>query len=125
MLIDLLAYHVNMMQLEGYQEAKPKTIRAMIAAAILNMPFESNVTKSWIYERVRQEYPEVLNPGRVREIEERRAAWTTYPNINLWFDGIKELLIKTGLVEDKPMKVIDVWRNAGVEPPIPIDGEFV
>jgi len=34
-------------------------------------------------------------------VEDARAQWTTYNNLNQWFDDVKKDLIGTGLVEDK------------------------
>ena len=34
-------------------------------------------------------------------VEDARAQWTTYDNLNQWFDDVKNDLLKTGLVDDK------------------------
>ncbi len=34
-------------------------------------------------------------------VEDARAQWTTYDNLNQWFDDVRTDLVATGLVEDK------------------------
>ena len=34
-------------------------------------------------------------------MDDARAQWTTYDNLNQWFDDAKSDIIATGLVEDK------------------------
>lgn len=45
------------------------------------------------------------------QVEERRGLWTTFGNLNQWFDGSKECLVHLGFAEDEPMKVIDMFAG--------------
>ncbi len=47
--------------------------------------------------------------------------WTTYPNLNIWFEGTKAQLIHYGYAEDKPQLVCDMF--AGDPIPCNISGE--
>ena len=55
-------------------------------------------------------------------MEERRSLWTTFPNLNRWFDGTKECLIHLGFAEDKPMRVAEIFEGV-MAPPCLIDGK--
>ena len=119
---DLLNSHVSMTQLEGVGETKPRVMKALIGAALMGTQFENMSTES-IYKHFRERYPDTCAPTRAMEMEERRMLWTTYPNVNRWFDGTKECLIHYGYVEDKPQLVIDIFK--GRTPPCDIDREYL
>ena len=121
-LLELMRVHISMCQVSGLQEAKSQSIKALIGAAILGMRFEEEFTVEWIYKKLRHKFPNVIVPSRELEVEDRRASWTTYPNINVWFDGAKKILIESGLVEDRPMRVIDMFEGHPL--PFEISGEY-
>jgi hypothetical protein len=121
-LLELMRVHISMCQVSGLHEAKSQTIKAMIGAAILGSRFENEFTVEWIYEKLRHKFPNVIVPSRELDIEDRRASWTTYPNINLWFDGAKKILVDSGLVEDQPMRVKDIFEGHPL--PFEISGEY-
>ena len=107
-----------MAQLEGVQELKPRMMKALIAAAINSTEY-SDLSVDAIYKMFRAKFPDTVNPTKAMEMEERRSLWTTYPNLNKWFDGSKECLIHYGYAEDKPQCVIDIFE--GRKPPCEID----
>ena len=117
---DLLDAHIDVTQLEGNSECKPRHLKALIGAALLKTEFEE-MNVEVIYRKFREKYPHTVSPTRAMEMEERRSLWTTYPNISKWFDASKECLIHFGYAEDKPQRVVDIF--AGHEMPTKIDGE--
>ena len=42
------------------------------------------------------------------KMEQRRLAWTTYSNINTWFNTLKEFFIKKGFVRERMDEDVDV-----------------
>lgn len=83
---ELLATHVSMKQLEGQAEARPRTLKTLIAAALYDTELKS-ADKEWVYKRFRRKFPHIVQPSKVMQVEERRGLWTTYGNLNQWFDG--------------------------------------
>ena len=118
--LELLNCHVSMTQLEGKEETKPRMLKALIGAALKGTEFES-MSEDYIYTLFRQRYPDTVCPSKAMEMEERRMLWTTFPNLNKWFDGTKACLIHYGYVEDKPQLVVDIFK--GREMPCEIDGK--
>ena len=111
-----------MAQLEGVGETKPRVMKALFGAALKNTQFESMSIES-TYKLFRERYPDTCAPTRAMDIEEQRMLWTTYPNVNRWFDGTKACLIHYGYVEDKPQLVTDIFK--GRTPPCDIDREYL
>lgn len=118
--LDLLDCHVSMTQLQGTEETKPRMLKALIGAALKGTQFES-MSEDYIYTMFRRKYPETVHPAKAMEMEERRMLWTTFPNLNKWFDGTKACLIHYGYVEDKPQLVVDIFKGRVM--PCEIDGE--
>ena len=56
-------------------------------------------------------------------MEERRGLRTTYDNLNRWFDGSKECLIRLGFAKNKPIKVIDMFAGHDL-PFLNLDSDF-
>ena len=112
-----------MLQLGGIAEAKALTLKSVAGAAIMNTLFEECASVESIFCRLKQKFPDIIDPSVKMIREDRRAAWNIYPNVNDWLDMAKSELITTWLAEDKPMKVVDIFREAGVEPPFFIPGE--
>ena len=118
---ELLDAHTDITQLEGNAETKPRMLKAIIGASLLDTEFES-LSVDKIYRKFRERYADTNAPTRSIEMEERRALWTTYPNVNRWFDGSKQCLVHYGYAEDKPQRVLDIFK--GRPRPANIDGEF-
>jgi hypothetical protein len=117
---DLLNCHVSMSQLEGKAETKPRHLKALIGAALMNTSYDHLNVKN-IYSQFRRKYPATVCPTRMMEIEEQRSLWPTYLNVKKWFDGTKRCLIQYRYAEDEPMRVVDIFK--GRELPFPIEGE--
>ncbi len=59
-----------------------------------------------------QRVSDALQAATKIAVEDARAQWTTYDNLNQWFDDVKKDILATGLVEDE--KVFDVENGASV-----------
>ena len=101
---------------------KPRHLKAIIGAALKNTIFDGLCVEV-MYTRLRQMFPDTVTPVQTMEMEERRSLWTTYPNANRWFDGVKIDLLRYGFAEDKPQHVLDMFEGR-MAPPCPIDGEL-
>ncbi len=110
-LLDLLQCHVSMCQLSGTGECRPKSMKAIIGAAIKNTPFKDRLSVEYIYKKLRHHYPDKIQQSKAMKVEDWRMNWTTYANLNLWFDGSKDCLIRYGYVSDTPQKVIDIFHG--------------
>ena len=75
----------------------------LIQAATNGTRWEKKVNIDRIWKRLRENYPHEFSPKTTSTVEDIRASWTTYSNINNWFDNNKQPLINTGLFIDKPM----------------------
>jgi len=118
---DILSAHIDVTQLTGNEETKPRHLKALIGAALCNTEF-SDLNTEVVYRKFRQRYPDLVSPTRAMEMEERRALWTTYPNIIRWFDGSKECLLHYGYAQDRPQRVVDIFIGHPI--PMAIDGKF-
>mmetsp|Transcript_12722 Transcript_12722/g.26933 ORF Transcript_12722/g.26933 Transcript_12722/m.26933 type:complete len:164 (+) Transcript_12722:454-945(+) len=119
--LDLLEAHVSMKQLSGDGEIKPKKMRAIIGAAMANTDYKEKLSVTYVYKMLRKKFPDTVQETKAMQVEDRHMKWTTYPNVNLWFDGSKECLIHYGYTEDKQQLVRDIF--IGKPLPCEIPGE--
>ena len=89
-IFEILAVHVSMKQMEGVTEEKPRALKALIGAALMNTKFDGYSVDE-VYRKFRQRYPHIVEPRQKIQMEERRGLWGTYKNLNTWFDGSKRL----------------------------------
>lgn len=67
-----------------------------------------------VWRKVCSEFPAALQAANKISVEDAHAQWTTYNNLNQWFDNVQKYLIGTGLVEadkvvlDKDRKLLGV-----------------
>ena len=120
-LLEMVDAHVSMMQVAGTEHTRPRLIRALISAAIMNTNWADCASVKYIFEKLKRNYPETIEPSKTNEVDDHRANWTTYPNIKEWLDGMKKIIVNTGLGVDCPMKLKDIFE--GRTPPFEIDGE--
>ena len=73
-LLDLLNFHVSMTQLTGVEEAKARTLKTMIGAAIRNTSVEGKARESYIYRKFQENYPHTSTLLKALEMEERQKA---------------------------------------------------
>lgn len=118
-LLELVQVHVSMCQLSGNGERKPKKLKAIIGAAIANTLFKNNLSVGYIYKQLRHRFPNKVQQSKAMQVEDCRMNWTTYPNLNAWFNGSKQCLIHYGYVEDKPQLVHDIFQGRSLPCKIP------
>ncbi len=121
--LDLLQSHVSMCQLSGNGECKPKRLKAIIGAAIANTKYKDELTVEYIYRELKNKFPETVQQSKPMQIKDCWMNWTTYPNLNAWFDGAKATLIQYGYAKDKPQLVRDIFKGHPL--PCEIPGESV
>ena len=85
----------------GDGELKGRDLKRVIGASIVGTPHESSFQVESVWRKVRSEFPAALQAANKISVEDARAQWTTYDNLDQWFDNVKKDLIGTGLVEDK------------------------
>lgn len=110
-LLDLLVCHVAMSQLSGQGDAKPKHVKGIIGAAIENMTYKSNLTTKYIYNKLCNQFPNTVHKSKSMKNEDSLMNWTTYANLNQWFDWTKAFLIHYGYVNDCPQCFIDIFNG--------------
>jgi hypothetical protein len=64
-----------------------------------------------VWQKAQREFPDALQAATKIVIEDARAQWTTYDNLNQWFDDVKkDILATAGLVVNK--NVFDAQNGA-------------
>ena len=98
-----LATHATMMQVSAEEgEASGQKMLTMSRALKIGTEWEGKFTDEWAWRKARADHPEILNPVKAKNHEDRRAEWLTYNNINEWTDGAKAFMIKHEFVLDEP-----------------------
>jgi hypothetical protein len=99
-LMEVLSTHAEVCQV-GDGELKGRDVKRLIGASIVGTPHEAAYQVELVRRKVRSEFPTALQAANKISVEDARAQWTTYDNLNQWFDDVKKDLIATGLVEDQ------------------------
>ena len=95
-----LATHSTMMQVAGDGEASRPKMIATAQALVAGTNHDGKFNLEYAWRKTRKEYPEILNPVKAKDHEDRRADWLTYANINQWTDAAKAYLIGIGMLKD-------------------------
>ena len=66
----------------------------MIGASIVGTEHEPKIESVW--RKFRVEFPEALQASTRLMVEDATAQWTTFDNLNQWFDNVKKDLLTTG-----------------------------
>ena len=98
--LKVVATHAEVCQV-GDGELKGRDLKRVIGASIVGTPHEASFQVESVWRKVRSEFPAALQAANKISVEDARAQWTTYDNLDQWFDDVKKDLIGTGLVEDK------------------------
>ena len=104
-LLEIAAVHSEISQVGSGGELRGRDFKRLIGAAVLGTPHESkfNVDSAWKKLRVR--HPEKIQAANIATAEDARLRWTTYDNLQRWFDEAKADLIALGLAIDR--EVVD------------------
>ena len=97
-----LATHATMMQVLGDQEASRQNMIVTVSALCHGTKWQDKIDMDWLWRKTRNDYPEILNPVRAKDHEDRRVDWLSYGNINDWTDRAKKFLVSLGMLKDEP-----------------------
>ncbi len=90
-----MATHAEVCQV-GDGKLKGRDVKRLIGASIVGTPYEEAAFQiESVWRKVRSKFPAALQAANKISVEDARGQWTTYDNLNQWFDDVK------GLVEDK------------------------
>ncbi|KAI2494414.1 hypothetical protein MHU86_20097 [Fragilaria crotonensis] len=95
-----VATHAEVCQV-GDGELRGRDLKRLIGASIAGTQYQTSFQVESVWRKVRQEFPDALQAANKIPIEDARAQWTTYDNLNQWFDDVKQDFISTGLVDDE------------------------
>ena len=101
-LLDIISTHIEVCQV-GSGELSGKQIRRLIGAAISGSAYEGMFNVETVWKKLRNDFPVTMQAATKLSVDDARAEWTTFENLNQWFDDAKRDLIKTGLVVDEPV----------------------
>ena len=81
----LVATHSEVSQV-GDGELKGKDFKRLIGASIVGTEHETRFKVESVWRKLRTEFPEALQASTRLMVEDARAQWTTFDNLNQWFD---------------------------------------
>ncbi len=94
------ATHAEVCQV-GDGELKGRDIKRLIGASMIGTKHEAAFKAESVWRKVRKDFPESLKAANKIAVDDARAQWTTFDNLNQWFDDVKRDLLTTGLVVDE------------------------
>ena len=97
-----LATHTTMMQVSGDGEASSSIMRQVASAVLAGTEHDGKINVDYLWRKTRQHHPEILNPVRAKNHENRRVDWLTYKNLIDWNKRAKQFLIEIGMADDQP-----------------------
>ncbi len=95
-----LATQATMMQVCAEGEASAPKMRATASALIAGTNHKFSVDYTW--RKTRMAHPEILNPVKAKNHEDRRVEWLTYRNFIDWNARAKKFLVDIGMATDVP-----------------------
>ena len=75
-----------------------------------NTVWDGKISVDHMWKSLKQRYPDEFCPKTTSTVEDIRANWTTFNNLNEWFTHNKKPLINTGMFLDKKM----ILPNGGI-----------
>jgi hypothetical protein len=91
--LEMVAMHAEVSQV-GNGELKGKDFKRLIGASIIGTEHEARFNIKTAWKKVRNEFPEALQVATKLMVEDARAQWTTFDNLNQWFDDAKKTCSK-------------------------------
>ncbi len=122
--LQVLDAHISMCQLSGNGEVKMKKLKALIRAAINNTKLKDKVSVDYVFKKLKEMFPNTIQESKAIKVKDQRMNWTTYINLNLWFEGTKKELIHYGYVVDNPQVVSDIFDGHPMPFDIPSESIF-
>jgi hypothetical protein len=94
-LMEMVAMHAQVCQV-GDGELKGKELKRLIVVSILGTPHANLFKPESVWQKACTEFPDALQAATKIAVEDACAQWTTYDNLNLWFDDVKKGILATG-----------------------------
>ena len=73
-----------------------------VKALMMGTEWEQKICPDYLWRKVREDHPAILNPVKQKHNEDRRVDWLTYKNVNDWIDRAKAYLVELGMVKSEP-----------------------
>ena len=87
--MNAIATHSQVCQV-GDGESKSMQIKRLIDASILGMQYEDRFKVDSVWKKLKtHQHPEVLQAAPKMTVEDARAQFSTYNNLNQWFDDVQ------------------------------------
>ena len=96
-----LATHSTMMQVAGDGEACAANMKAVASAVIAGTKYERRIDVEYLWRKTREKHPEIINPVRAKNHENRRVDWLSYKNLMDWNKRAKKFLVDVGMAKDE------------------------
>jgi hypothetical protein len=97
-----IATHSTMMQVASDEEAKNSEMKAVAAALLADTTHEAKINVNYLWRKTRESHPEILNPVKAKNHENRRVDWLSYKNLIDWNKRAKQFLLDMEMAEDVP-----------------------
>jgi hypothetical protein len=101
LLLDITALHSEVSQVGTGGELRGKEFKIVMGAAVLGTQYEGTFKLQSAWKKLRKKHPDKLQAANVATGEDARLRWTTYNNLQKWFDDAKIDLLASGLVLDQ------------------------
>ena len=101
-LTKILVAHAAMMQVSGEGEANRQKMVITAKALMMGTEWEQKICPDYLWRKVREDHPVILNPIKQKHNEDRRVDWLTYKNVNDWTDRSKAYLVELSTVKNEP-----------------------
>jgi hypothetical protein len=68
---------------------------------IAGTKYDGRIDVEYLWHRTREKHPEILNPVRAKNHENRRGDWLSYKNLMDWNKRAKKFLVDVGMAKDE------------------------
>ena len=89
------------MQVAGQGEEKIKSMFNTATTLIVGTKWSGKINTDNAYRKARTKYPEILQPIKVKDSEDRQMNWMSYKNINDWKYTAKYIYIDMNMIKDE------------------------
>jgi len=104
-LLEVVAAHAKVSQVSGGGgELRGRDIKRLIGAATVGTQYEDQFTPESVWRKVRRKYPEKLQAANKVCVDDACSQWTTYQNLQQWFDDAKQDLLDSRLCIDQEVR---------------------
>jgi hypothetical protein len=101
-LLEVVATHAQVSQC-GDGEMRGREIKRLIGAATIGSQYHGTFTIESAWRKLQREFSAELQPAKKMSMDDARAQWTTYSNLQQWFNDAKKD-IGSGLMIDTEVR---------------------